>query len=384
MLPFRPVKLLSAVLALFVMALPNGQAANDIPVFIDSHKPLTSTAMIYSPRGGNLASQGSGWLVDRQARLLVTNRHVVDDGEQAAVIFPTYLNAQARVDRAYYEREAPKYRGKVVYRDAQRDLALIELVDAMPPAVAELKLAEKSPAKDARIHTSGNPGSANQCFVYSAGNVRDVSRSKLEYDNKQKVNAVVTRIVTDTKLGPGVSGGPVVNDRCELVAVMAAGPRLALKDEANSVQCIDVSEVRTFMADAHRSMATTAIGKKNYDKAIDLCTRALTYNAKDALSHNERGVAYAWLNKHDQAIADYTKAIALDDRLARAFRNRGSAYFHKGKYNESVDDCTEAIKRDDKYALAYLSRSKALKKLNRDAEAKADYEKAVQLDMSLR
>ncbi len=369
----RPVKLLVAVVALFALALPRSWAAEDA-AHIGIHRPLTSTSMILV---GN--KQGSGWVVDQAGKLLVTNRHVVDTANEVEAIFPVYESGQARVDRPFYLREAKRIKGKVLHRDSQRDLAVIEL-ESLPNGALELKLATTSAAKGDLVHTSGNPGSETKCFVYSAGNVREVNTAKIEYDNKQKVAARVAAVNTDKQLGPGVSGGPVINAGGELVGVMAAGPAQGGK----IVLCIDVTEVRAFLGEAYRQQATAAIGKKQYEKAIAYCDKAIDLKTDDALARNERGVAFSYQERYERAIKEYSTALKLDPKMPRAFRNRGSAHFHLGKYDEAVADCSEALKLDPNYALAYWYRGRALDKLNKPKEAEADLKKARHLDSALR
>jgi tetratricopeptide (TPR) repeat protein len=109
-------------------------------------------------------------------------------------------------------------------------------------------------------------------------------------------------------------------------------------------------------------------------------------NAKEALTHNERGAALSYLNRFDEAIKEYSKALELDRQLARAYRNRGSAYFHQGEalekkgteqgakdeFKKAVDDCTKAIAIDPRYMAAYQTRGRAYAKLGEAALAKKD------------
>jgi tetratricopeptide (TPR) repeat protein len=369
-------QLVSPALPVVFLALPPVWA-DEAPAYINIHKPLTSTAMILVP-DTNIRSQGSGFVVDYKARLLLTNYHVVGQESSLLAVFPTYEQAQARADRNYYLTKAPRFRGKVVHRDDKIDLALLELQEISNDAM-ELKLATDSAKVSDRIHTSGNPGNDTRAFVYTPGKVNEITRMKMEYVSNQKVECRILEIATDGKLSPGVSGGPVVNSQGELVGVIAAGP----PDGSQRAMCIDIKEVRHFLCVAHRKLATAAIRKQEYSKAVEFCTRALEYNPGDALTLNERGVAYSYQDSYDKAIADYTAALKSDPKLSRAFRSRGSAYFHKGEFDKTVKDCTEALVIDPKYALAYLWRGKALAKLGKADEAAADRAKALKLDPSL-
>jgi tetratricopeptide (TPR) repeat protein len=70
-----------------------------------------------------------------------------------------------------------------------------------------------------------------------------------------------------------------------------------------------------------------AIDRDEYDKAIELCSRALkseqlsTYDR--AIAHLDRGVAYDEKGQTDRAIQDYDEAIRLEPTLSYAYNNRG-------------------------------------------------------------
>lgn len=364
-------------LALLLLALPAARA-QDNPTYINVHAPLTSTTMVVVPLGKGMASQGSGFVVDRENRLMVTNKHVVMDKDDVDVIFPVYEADHVRTDRAYYLKKARPVRGKVLDRDQGHDLALVQL-ESLPNEAVELKLADKSPEPGDKIHASGNPGSDTRAFVYTTGKVRESKPQELIYQDKTKVNAQVLEVDTDHQLEPGVSGGPLVNANYELIGVVSATPAERLR-----ALCIEVREVRRFLGDAMRRRATEAIRKKQYDQAVAACTTALKFNPLDALAYNERGAAHSFRDDYDKAIADYTAALEIDGSLARAWRNRGSMYFHKGKYEQAVADCSEAIRIHPEYAQAFLTRSKALAKLNRDDRARSDRATALRLDPSLK
>lgn len=369
---------LLATALLFRMA-PVARAAEEAPAYIGIHCPLTATAMIVVPLDKNLVSQGSGFVIDKANRLLVTNRHVVAEKDAVSVIFPVYENGQARADRAFYLRKAPAVKGRVIDRDASHDLAVIE-VESLPEGTPELKLATDSGQCGSRIHASGNPGNDSHAFVYTVGKVRNVKAQNLVYDNEQKVSARILEIETDHKMAKGVSGGPVVNDDGELLGVVSATP----PDGSLTALCIDIREVRGFLGQAMRKRATALLQKQEYEKAVTSCDLAVKYNPKDALSYNERGAAYSFLDQYDKAAENYSSAIKLDPSLACAWRNRGSMNFYRGDYEKAVADCNEAIKLDKKFALAYLTRSKAKAKLARADEARDDYDMARKLDPSLK
>lgn len=366
--PLPCLVLLLAPLPCFAQG--KGEKLEYIPV----HKPLPSTALILT---GN--AMGSGFLVDRQNALVVTNFHVVAGHKEVSVLFPAIENFQAIVTRDYYFKRAPRITGKVLDKDPTVDLAVVQLTE-VPYTAPELPLARQSPKPGDAASMVGNPGDANRAYVWAPGEVKEVSKVRMEYPNGQRVQATGIEVLADPKFGPGTSGGPAVNTNGELIGVMAAQKTR----EPMRKTYIDITEVRTFLGQTYRNLGTAAMGQPDYNRAVNLCTKAIDTNPSDPLSYNERGVAYSSQGRYDDAISDYSSAVRLDPKLARAWRNRGSAYFTKGNYQQTVADCTEAIRIDPKYARAYLTRSKALEKLGKSDMSQADYQKAIQLDAALK
>src|SRR5262249_5822169 len=121
---------------------------------------LKSVAWIFVPIDAQRAATGTGTLVDRQNRLVLTNYHVVATGQGlAAVLFPPYhadgsliTEKEAygrRVQEQFKEsqgqnKEAGVYKGTVVKQDPKRDLALIQL-DRVPDSIETMRLASSNP-----------------------------------------------------------------------------------------------------------------------------------------------------------------------------------------------------------------------------------------------
>jgi tetratricopeptide (TPR) repeat protein len=368
-----------APLFLSLLAVVPARAAEDDYVAVN--RPLPSTCLVVCPLDEKTYSQGTGFLIDRGGRLLVTNRHVVQNKDDLFVCFPLVNDSgTAYTPRDYYVKKATRIKGKVITTDPTHDLALVELA-SVPDTAVELPLAPKSPKVGDAAHMVGNPGNSAKLWVFASGKVSSIDERKITYhENGQKVSARLSEIAIDRQEGKGASGAPVVNSNGELIGVLSAGQ----EGKPMSVICVDVSEVRGFLVEAHRTMASSAMKQRDYRTAVTCCSKALHFDPKNALVYNERGAALSFQDRFGEAITDYTSAIRLDPKSARMFRNRGSAYYYQGDYDKALDDCNEAIRIDGNYALGYLTRSKVLSKQNKLKEAEADYLKAVQLDPSLK
>ena len=206
---------------------------------------LRSTVWIHSDRGKGRLATGSGSLIDRGRRLVLTNYHVAGEvGKKATVFFPQYdANKKAIPERQYYLNRAGRLgiSGEVIEIDKQGDLALIR-VDRVPEGVPALPLAATSPEPGQTVHSIGNPGKSGALWVYTPGKVRQVYskkwKAKLDEHTIQTFQAKV--IETDSPTNPGDSGGPLVNDKGELVGVTQGG---AIDAQSLSI-FVDLSEVK--------------------------------------------------------------------------------------------------------------------------------------------
>src|SRR5690242_6981492 len=63
---------------------------------------LRSTAWVQVYQDNKLRRMGTGFLVDRVRKLLITNQHVVDHQELVDVVFPLYQNGQVIIDKKNY------------------------------------------------------------------------------------------------------------------------------------------------------------------------------------------------------------------------------------------------------------------------------------------
>jgi hypothetical protein len=210
-------------------------------------KVLGSSVWIHSNRGKGRLATGSGSLVDRGRRLVLTNYHVVGDVKRATVFFPDYgPDRRAIPERKHYLDRADRLGipGEVVEVDKEGDLALIRL-DRVPAGVPELSLASSSPEPGQAVHSIGNPGKSGALWVYTPGKVRQVYAKKWQAKLDEKtVQTFRARVIeTDSPTNPGDSGGPLVNDRGELVGITQGG---AIDAQALSI-FVDLSEVKRLL-----------------------------------------------------------------------------------------------------------------------------------------
>lgn len=242
--------LLAALVPLAAAAQPEPKAESTPPATDTGisvyRKVLPSTAWVHSDRGGGRLATGSGSLIDRGRRLVLTNYHVVGDVRRATVYFPAFDGKKVVPERRYYLDRSAKLGipGEVVEVDKAADLALIR-IDRVPDGPTEIPLAADSPDPGQTVHSLGNPGRSGALWVYTPGKVRQVYRKawKAKLDDKT-VHTFEARVVeTDSPTNPGDSGGPLVNDKGELVGVTEGG---AVDAQSLSL-FVDISEVKKLL-----------------------------------------------------------------------------------------------------------------------------------------
>lgn len=192
---------------------------------------------------------GSGALVHKSRRLVVTNYHVVEQQPRVSVFFPAFdPNGELITDPAHYVRNAERLRvwGNVVARDPKVDLAILEL-ERVPDNAFGLSLAARPAATGATVYSLGGSGVnlrdlSGALWRLSSGSVRGRYKDKAHFGSGQTVEAMF--LETQKPINPGDSGGPTVNDRGELVGVVSASdPR---KDLVKLD--IDLTEVRAYLS----------------------------------------------------------------------------------------------------------------------------------------
>lgn len=280
-----------AALGLLVLAAASSVATRPIRAQSDStekiyQRLLKSTVWVVVPKTKDastnrlLVSTGSGSLVDRARRLVLTNYHVVGkDADTVLVAFPVHENGKsgAVAERSYYQRllsNGRGIRGKVIAREPKCDLALIEL-ERVPEDARQLPLAHDSPSPGQDVHSIGNPGQSGALWVYTPGKVRQVYHHKWRAGTGKESFELDARVVeTQSPINRGDSGGPLVNNKGELVGVTQGH----LLDAQQISLFIDVSEVRKFLGSKKLLPApakeTHSLASNNEPKPVDDETKA--------------------------------------------------------------------------------------------------------------
>src|SRR5262249_55519827 len=142
---------------------------------------IKSTAWVLPVEdGGRIRSSGTGTLIDRSRGVIVTNYHVVNENDKVLIFFPLFQKGKLVTSRSTYldmAKSGGGIPGQVVAREKQKHRARIR-IEAVPADAHELRLARDSVSPGQRVHSIGNPGKSSALWLYTQGNVRQVSHKK--------------------------------------------------------------------------------------------------------------------------------------------------------------------------------------------------------------
>lgn len=119
--------------------------------------------------------------------------------------------------------------------------------------------------------------------------------------------------------------------------------------------------------------------EKDWDKVVELSTRAIKRNPDLPWAYSQRGYAHAQNGRHELAMDDLNMAIELDPEFGAAFFNRGVLHDMLGKPELAIADYTQSITLDP-FGLAYYKRGMDYFFTKRYDAAEMDLRKAIEFE----
>lgn len=202
-----------------------------------------------------LAAAGSGVLVNKKHRLVLTNIHVVgDDPKSVRVHFPEFDSKGELIVSSEHYLKKPGIAGKVVAKEERADIALVKL-ESLPGNVRPVPLATSRAKPGSQVHSVGNPGASRGLWIYTPGKVRQVYKDKWSVKDEVFRDGHYDAMIleTDSAINAGDSGGPLVNERGALVGIAHGGHMRA----NNFSIFIEASECRALIEKYFKSIGET-------------------------------------------------------------------------------------------------------------------------------
>ena len=274
-------------------------------------------------------TEGSGVLIDKSLRLVVTNNHVVEhvkENEPIFVFFPMRDRHGILIDdRDFYRNEANFQvlfklgyvsAGRVIARKPETDLAIVQ-IDGLPDTAHQIKHNFSSPTSlhlmnDDKLHVLGNPRGLN-LWKWAVGFSPKVDQGMIKF------NAPSYK---------GHSGSPVVNDQGMLIGIATlsnekhttwAVPASKIKDLLNSLQPRHVFSISNYIEGA-TIISYYITWHANSDP------KEYTIGEKDTIIHWYEGksVPHGYPKIHFDYIANDDQETLRTYKLKTYIRNLGS------------------------------------------------------------
>lgn len=197
----------------------------DLPAQQIYNQAINSVVWIETFDGNVSFGKGSGVLIDKTRRLVVTNAHVIGNAEFIYVFFPwRNPNRNLNKDEDFYlenwewlENRGYASEARVISRNVRNDVAIIQL-DQLSPAAREIqhdfsKNAEDSMKRGDTVHILGNPG--NRLWNWTKGDF-------LSGIDGRCLPSGGPCLRMEVDIHGGNSGGPVLNGQGMLIGIITA------------------------------------------------------------------------------------------------------------------------------------------------------------------
>lgn len=186
------------VIFLLLFQYNNALAAKDPTAKIDEWKKAVvsiTNQVIKSPYNNTGEFYGTGFIIDKKAGIIATNRHVVN-----------YNNINDTFVTFHNGREVQV---SVIYSDPQHDFSFLKTSAPIPDDCTEFKFATKFPQLNESVTIIGN--NENQGFSIQMGIVTSI------YETSNHFPDQTIRISLNAR--GGSSGSPIINNNGEVLAI---------------------------------------------------------------------------------------------------------------------------------------------------------------------
>lgn len=347
-----------------------------------TYKRMLQSVALIEVATDESTSRGTGWIVDAEDRLVITNHHVIEGADTCEIYFPEFVGGRLNTDPATSLDPSRALNARVVDSDQTLDLALLQIEAPLPNDVLALELADESATPGQRIHSlAGSTVGAQSLWIYSTGHVRQIVRGMLANDYEAML------LESDMATNQGNSGGPVCNDDGKVVAVVE-GHRTDARlvsiyvDLQSLVEYLDQALrcVNPQSAEDLRFTAERHLGEGRPSIALSLATRATKLVADSPELLVLRGWCRFDLDDISSAEADFRDAVRANRNFAEAYDGLGHVAWHQGNLEDAKKHFTNAIRNDAEDPEYFVSRGDVNLQLEEYADARRDFEAAIKLD----
>lgn len=176
---------------------------------------------------------GNGFLIDKKNKFLMTHFDCVKKGDFHIAYFPHHDQGVLETDLKKYYREEKKFGipGKVVYRNMEKDIAILEL-DRVPADMFDPILAGESPSTGADLFSLVND------WKLEVGTVRGLYYKEIGTPGEPE--RLFKGMVIETQTRSMGMGAPIINKEGKLIGMLS---RFDHKKDLVGFE-IDITEIR--------------------------------------------------------------------------------------------------------------------------------------------
>jgi tetratricopeptide (TPR) repeat protein len=344
----------------------------------------------------NKNGSGTGVIIKREGKTytVLTAKHVVEDQDQYEIVTP---------DGQRYPLDY-----KTVKKLPEVDLAVVQFTSDQSYAVAKIGNSDEA-IEGATAYVAGFPKAtgaiSNSIYNFTDGRIT-ANASKPLRDGYALVYS------NDTL--PGMSGGPVLNDKGEVVGIHGMGdtmenfqisdqnPNIIIKTgfnlgvpintflrlSAKAGADVGISPPSTPIATAPKADDFFIQAEDNYDKgdyrgAIAAYNQAININPNLAQAYYRLGLTRSKSGDNQKAVENLQKAtelFAAQGKKADAIRSQGVVHSLLKDYKGAIAALTQAIRLNLKDTLAYSNRGNVRSDLGDWQGAISDYNQALNIN----
>lgn len=318
------------------------------------------TVVIGVYKNGQPLGHGSGFFIAKN--YIVTNYHVIAGSNDIRV--------------KTYDKEEYKVKN-IVALDESYDIAVLEIT-APPKNIKVLTMADNLPEQGDDVLVIGAPLSLD--YTVTKGIVtaiRDMERNG-------------TCIQIDASISPGNSGGPVLNNNCEVIGIATfflPGDKYTPVQNLNFA--VSVGYVKYILNMGYKKIATD----ESYKRALDYYKAAEDEKALPLLkpyadSHPDNadawfytGVCYYYTGKYENSMECLKHVVRLDKNDYVSYNYIALNLIKLKKYEEAIKYCDkslELISSGPNSASAYNNKGLCFYETKRYYDAIEYYKKALQ------
>ena len=359
----------------FVLGLLVGGCENLPKINFDSSEQVYKTAKEITVVIDGCGEAGSGVVFkkDDKTYSVLTAYHVVKKAKGNCLILTS--------DGSQYKVAASDTTVPV----AGVDLAVLTFVSDKTYKVAKMGDSDKA-VEGSSVYVAGAPGVSEAIK----------QRTMLIPDGRiiglvpQPSEAEGYGLIYNNNTSRGMSGGPVLNQKGELIGIHGSGDKQDGMDAGRKLgipikiflnpDSLTAKGSQPKDAKDYYNQGLARTNQEDFKGARADFSKAIELNPKYADAYYSLGWTYNELDKKEQAIANYSKAIELNPKLYFAYVGRGNAKSSLGKKEDAIKDYTEAIRIDSNYALAYYNRGVDKSSLGKKEDTIKDYTEAIRID----